>query len=107
MTLCKQVLPLQNHIHCCQPLWQLPSFKLNPCDSNASSLDASLLNAGILLVTNGVEVLLVDLLLNGMEIDVGNSIGAIEDAGNLLKGRSLGLGVDEVDKDKFDGDPKL
>ena len=41
-------------------------------------------------------------------IDVGNnSIISVENAGNLLKSRSLGLNVEEVDEDKLDSDPDL
>ena len=46
------------------------------------------------------------LLLDLLEIDVGNGILAIKDTSNLLKGRTLGLHVEEVDKDQLDSVPE-
>ena len=49
----------------------------------------------------------MELLLDGGNVDIGNSSIAIEDTGDFLKGGSHGLGVHEVDPDKFNGDPDL
>jgi hypothetical protein len=49
----------------------------------------------------------VDLLLDLLEIDVGNSALAIENLGNLLQGRALSLNEDEVHPDSFDEVPNL
>lgn len=46
------------------------------------------------------------LLLDLLKIDVSNGILTVEDTGNLLKGGSLGLDVEEVDEDKLDGVPE-
>lgn len=47
-------------------------------------------------------------LLGLVVLDIGD-LGAItvEDPGNLLQGRSLGLDVEEVDEDELDSDPDL
>ncbi len=49
----------------------------------------------------------VNLLLDLLEVDVGNGVLAIEDLGDLLEGGSLGLNVDEVDPDELDEVPEL
>jgi hypothetical protein len=54
-----------------------------------------------------VEALLVDFLLDSVHGNVGNGGVTIEDTGDLLKGGSLGLRVDEVHPDEFNGDPEL
>lgn len=54
-----------------------------------------------------VEAVLMNVLLDGGDVNVGNSVGAVEDTGDLLKGGSLGLGVHEVDPDEFKTDPDL
>ena len=48
----------------------------------------------------------LSLLLNLVKINVGNSVLAIENLGNLLESRALGLNVEEVDEDKLDGIPE-
>jgi hypothetical protein len=71
-------------------------------------LDASLLNASlILLVVDVVKTLGLNLLLNSVHVDVSNGGVAVEDTGDLLESGTLGLGVDEVHKDKLDRDPEL
>jgi hypothetical protein len=49
----------------------------------------------------------VHFLLNSCHGDVGDSTVTIKDTGDLLEGRALGLRVDEVHEDEFDGDPAL
>jgi hypothetical protein len=70
-------------------------------------LDACLLNASDMLLIKVVETLLMCIFLNSVHRDMRNSRVAIEDAGDLLEGRSLGLRVDEVHPDKLDSDPAL
>lgn len=47
----------------------------------------------------------VSLLLDLVDIDVSNSVVAIEDLLDLLESRTLGLNVDKVDKDELEEDP--
>lgn len=54
-----------------------------------------------------VQALLVGLLLDDMHVNVCDGRVTVEDTGDLLKGGSLSLRVDEVDPDKLDGDPAL
>jgi hypothetical protein len=54
-----------------------------------------------------VQALLVSLLLDDMHVNVRDGRVTIEDTGDLLKGGSLSLRVDEVNPDKFDSDPAL
>lgn len=49
----------------------------------------------------------MNLFLDLSHGDMRDSILAIENAGDLLKGWSLGLGVDEVHEGQFDADPAL
>jgi hypothetical protein len=49
----------------------------------------------------------LDLLLDLGEVDVGDSVLAVEDLGNLLEGGALGLDEDEVDPDELDKIPEL
>ena len=49
----------------------------------------------------------LNLLLSLLHVDVGNGIFTIEDLGDLLKGRALGLDEDEVDPDGFQDIPAL
>lgn len=50
----------------------------------------------------------MDVLLDLVEVDVGDDgIGSVEDLGNLLEGRALGLDVEEVDEDELDKVPEL
>ena len=70
-------------------------------------LDARVLNAGHVLLIDVVKAVLLDLLLDSVHVDVSNSAVTIEDLGDLLKGGALGLGVDEVDPDELNSDPKL
>jgi len=58
------------------------------------------------------EVLLVGLdrglLLDLLEVQLRDgSIVAVDDLGELLEGRTLGLDVHEVDEDELGGDPAL
>lgn len=41
----------------------------------------------------------LSLLLNLLKVDASDGLVSVEDAGNLLKSRSLGLNDEEVDKD--------
>jgi hypothetical protein len=59
------------------------------------------------LLVEVVQALLMRLLLNSVHGDVCNSLVAVEDTRDLLEGGALGLGVDEVDPNEFDGDPTL
>jgi hypothetical protein len=60
----------------------------------------------ILLVVLGMA-LLSDLLLDLIHGDVSDGGVAIEDAGDFLKGRSLGLRINKVHPNEFDEDPAL
>lgn len=51
--------------------------------------------------------LCVNLLFDLVNVDVGNSVGAVEDAGNLFQGRALGLDVDEIHKEELAKVPEL
>lgn len=63
----------------------------------------------------GSDVLLVSelilanlyLFLSLFQVDVSHGIFAIEDLGDLLKGRAFSLHEDEVDPDRFNHIPKL
>lgn len=66
-----------------------------------------MLNTGDVLLIDVVEAVLVNLLLDSVHVDVSNGALAIEDLGDLLKSGALGLRVDEVDPDEFNGDPEL
>lgn len=60
--------------------------------------------------TLGIALLVLaqsDLLLHLVEVDVCNRILAVEDLGNLLQGRALGLDIEEVDEDELDEVPEL
>lgn len=48
----------------------------------------------------------LSLLLNLLKVDVSNGLVSVEDAGNLLESRSLGLNDEEVNKDQFAEIPK-
>jgi hypothetical protein len=65
------------------------------------------LDASHVLIVNVVKAILMDILLNSGHGDMSNSIITIEDTGNLLKSRALGLREDEVHPDEFDCDPQL
>lgn len=54
-----------------------------------------------------VQALLVGLLLDDMHVNVCDSRVTIENTGDLLKGGSLSLRVDEVNPNELDGDPAL
>jgi len=57
----------------------------------------------LLLVDMGVDV-----LLDLVEIDIGDDgLFSVEDLGNLLEGRALGLDVEEVDEDELGEVPDL
>lgn len=48
------------------------------------------------------------LSLDALKVDVGNlSLITIEDLGELLEGRALGLNVEEVHEEEFNPDPDL
>jgi hypothetical protein len=51
--------------------------------------------------------LCVNLLFDLVNVDVGNSVGAVEDAGNLFQGRALGLDVDKVHEEELAKVPEL
>jgi hypothetical protein len=71
-------------------------------------LDASLLNTRqVLLVVDVVKTLFGCLLLNSSHGDVSDSSIAIEDTGDFLEGRTLGLRVHEVHPDELNGNPAL
>jgi hypothetical protein len=67
------------------------------------------------LVTNVLDLDVVVLLvaggqigLNSLDIDVSNlSLLTVEDLGDLLEGRSLGLDVEDADEDELEGNPAL
>lgn len=70
----------------------------------SSSLDSNLRNRGLAL--NRLHITVLNLLLDGPHIDVRDSVLAIEDLGDLLQRRALGLDVEEVDEDELDADPE-
>ena len=73
--------------------------------SSCQGFDASTLDD--LLLVGLVMVLHCDLLLGLCHVDVSHSIFAIEDLGDLLERRTLGLNKDEVNPDEFDQVPAL
>jgi hypothetical protein len=48
-----------------------------------------------------MALLQLDLLLHLLKVDMGDSVVAIEDAGNLLEGGALGLDVEEVHEEEL------
>lgn len=71
------------------------------------SLDSSLLNTWVLLITDVIKTVLMNIFLDSVEINVGNRISTIEDARNFFKSGPLGLRVDKVHPGKLDADPNL
>ena len=68
-----------------------------------------MLDAGVtfLLVASGDD-LSHDVLLDIGQVDLTHlSIITVEDLGNLLKGRTAGLDVEDGDEDKLEEDPAL
>jgi hypothetical protein len=80
---------------------------LNAAHEETDRLDAGLLNTSDVLLIVVVKALFVYLLLDSVHGDVRNSGVSIEDTGDLLEGRSLGLRVDEVYPDELNGNPEL
>ena len=83
------------------------------CRSVSEGLDSAHLGRGVLankllIVAVLAAVATMDILLDLAHIDGGNlGVRTIEDLGNLLKSRALGLNVEEVNEDQFKKDPAL
>ena len=76
----------------------------NPLQRTRRRLRNPLLSA---LIHFGDVVCLVDLFLNRIKINVGDSIVAIEESCEFFQGWSPGLNEVEVNENEFDCDPDL